>query len=84
MEAAANRPLVGFMNMFFQISAATGGMMKNGEMTRMRTGPWPQIGWSIRSAMRMPPTTVMTSTPRVRISVLRMAPQKAGEATKFE
>jgi hypothetical protein len=26
------------MNMFFQISAATGGMMKNGEITRMRTG----------------------------------------------
>jgi hypothetical protein len=27
--------------MFFQISAATGGMMKKGEITRMRTIPWP-------------------------------------------
>ena len=49
--------------MFFQTSAATGGITKNGEMTRMRTIPWPKIGWSIRSATPMPPTTVMRSTP---------------------
>ena len=36
--------------MFFQTSAATGGMTKKGEMTRMRTMPWPHIGWSSSSA----------------------------------
>ena len=30
--------------MFFHTSAATGGMTKNGEITRMRTSPWPHIG----------------------------------------
>ena len=48
------------MIMFFQTSAATGGMTKNGEITRMRTMPWPQIGWSISSASAMPPITVMS------------------------
>ena len=46
--------------MFFQTSAATGGMTKKGEITRMRTMPWPQIGWSSSSASRMPPMTVMS------------------------
>ena len=46
--------------MFFQTSAATGGITKNGEITRMRTIPWPKIGWSISSAMAMPPTTVIS------------------------
>ncbi len=32
------------MIMFFQTNAATGGMTKNGEMTRMRTIPCPHIG----------------------------------------
>jgi hypothetical protein len=39
------------MIMFFQISAATGGMTKKGEITRMRTMPCPKIGWSISSAI---------------------------------
>jgi hypothetical protein len=32
------------MNMFFQTSAETVGMTKNGAITRMRTTPWPHIG----------------------------------------
>ena len=64
--------------MFFQTSAATGGITKNGEITRIRTIPCPKIGWSIRSAMAMPPTTVMSSTPSTIQSVLRIACQKAG------
>jgi hypothetical protein len=40
------------MKPFFQISAATGGMTKKGEMTMMRRMPWPQMGWSISSARK--------------------------------
>ena len=69
--------------MFFQTSAATGGMTKNGEMTRMRTIPWPKIGWSIRSATPMPPITVIRSTPTTMESVLRIACQKAGSVRKY-
>ena len=69
--------------MFFQTSAATGGITKNGEMTRMRTIPWPKIGWSIRSATPMPPTTVMTSTPRTMQRVFLIACQKAGSVRKY-
>ena len=41
--------------------------------------PWPQIGWSISSAIRMPSTTVMISTPPTSSSVLTIASQKSGE-----
>ncbi len=64
--------------MFFQTSAATGGMTKNGEMTRMRTMPCPHIGWSSSSASRMPPITVISSTLPTRTSVLRIDCRKAG------
>ena len=66
------------MIMFFQISAATGGMTKKGEMIRMRTMPWPHIGWSSSRASMMPPSTVMTSTLNTRISVLTIEAWKAG------
>ena len=36
---AANRPFCGCMNRFSQIDAATGGITKKGEITRMRSGP---------------------------------------------
>ena len=68
--------------MFFQTSAATGGITKNGEITRMRTIPWPKIGWSISSAMAMPPITVIASTPSTMERVLRIACQKAGSVRK--
>ena len=66
------------MIMFFQMRAATGGITKKGEITRMRTKPWPHMGWSSRSASRMPPITVMASTLMTRISVLTMDCEKAG------
>ncbi len=40
----ASRPLIGSMKMFFQTSAETVGMTKNGAMTRIRTTPCPHIG----------------------------------------
>jgi hypothetical protein len=70
------------MNMFFQTSAATVGMMRKGAITRMRTIPCPNIGWSRRSASPMPPTTVMKSTPRTMASVLNIAWKKAGSVRK--
>ena len=66
------------MNMFFQISADTVGMTKNGAITSTRTMPCPQNGWSSSSASSMPPTTVIISTPSTRISVLVIAVQNAG------
>ena len=69
--------------MFFHTSAATGGMTKNGEITRMRTTPCPKIGWSMSSATAMPPTTVIASTPSTMASVLRIACQKAGSDRKY-
>ena len=68
--------------MFFHTSAATGGITKNGEITRMRTIPWPKIGWSISIAMAMPPTTVITRTPSTMESVLPIACQNAGSVRK--
>ncbi|OWK20262.1 hypothetical protein AJ88_32225 [Mesorhizobium amorphae CCBAU 01583] len=41
---SAKTPYCGCMIMFFQTSAATGGMTKKGEMTRIRTMPCPHIG----------------------------------------
>ena len=64
--------------MFFHTSAATGGMTKKGEITRMRTMPWPHIGWSISSASRMPPMTVISSTLTTMMRVLRIACRNAG------
>ena len=65
----ANNPLTGSMNMFFQTSAETVGITKNGAMTRMRTIPCPQIGWLSKIASSTPKTTVMNKTPPTMISV---------------
>ena len=40
----ANNPFTGSMNMFFQTSAETVGITKNGAITRIRTTPCPHIG----------------------------------------
>ena len=40
----ANSPFTGSMNMFFQTSAETVGITKNGAITRIRTMPCPHIG----------------------------------------
>ena len=79
----ANSPLTGFMNMFFQTRAETVGITKNGAITRMRTIPWPHIGWSSRSANPTPPTMVMTRTPPTSRSVLPSASKKAGSVRKY-
>ena len=43
-QRCANSPFTGSMNMFFQTSAETVGITKNGAITRTRTMPCPHIG----------------------------------------
>jgi hypothetical protein len=43
-QRCAKTPFVGSMNMFFQTSAETVGITKNGAITRIRTTPCPHIG----------------------------------------
>jgi len=74
----ANSPESGFMRRFFQTSALTVGMTKNGAITMSLSTFWPKTGWSINSATRMPPTTLMTSTETTRTSVLMSAAMKSG------
>ncbi len=68
--------------MFFQTSAATVGMTKNGARTSKRTGDWPKNCWSRRSAIKVPPITVMQSTPPTRTSVFWKALRKRGSVRK--
>ena len=56
----AKKPETGCISRFFQTSALTVGMMKNGAITISRTMPWPKIGWSSSSASSVPSTTVMS------------------------
>ena len=74
----ANRPESGFISRFFQTSALTVGMTKNGAITMSRITFWPNTGWSISSATRIPPQTLMRSTEPTRISVLMSAVMKLG------
>ena len=44
LASHAKNPVTGCIRRFFQISAATGGITKNGEMTSSRTSPRPATG----------------------------------------
>jgi hypothetical protein len=79
----ANRPDTGCISRFFQISALTVGITKNGAMTMRRTMPCPKIGWSSSRARSVPPTTVITSTPPTSFSVLMSALKNAGSVRKY-
>ncbi len=57
-------------------------MTKKGAMTRMRTMPCPQNGWSSRIASSTPRTTVMTSTPPTITKVACTLGQKELEPMK--
>ena len=74
----ANRPESGFISRFFQTSALTVGMTKNGAITMSRSRFWPNTGWSINSATRMPPMTLIASTEMTSTSVLISAAMKFG------
>src|SRR6516162_6805940 len=74
----ANSPESGFINRFFHTSALTVGMTKNGAITISLSTFWPKTGWSIKSATRIPPQTLMTRTETTRTSVLTRAAMKSG------
>ncbi len=67
--------------MFFQTSAETVGMTKKGAITRIRTTPWPHIGWSRSNARSTPSTMVINRAPPTIISVVWTLGQKALEVT---
>ena len=74
-------PFTGFMNMFFQTSADTVGITKNGAMTMMRMIPVPNIGLSSRIAAKSPPIVVMANTPPTNTRVFLIAAVKLGSVT---
>jgi hypothetical protein len=78
----AKSPFTGCISMFFQISAETVGMTKKGAITSKRTMPCPKNGWSSKSARKMPPMTVINSTPKTSRSVLIKAVLNAGSVRK--
>ena len=53
-------------------------MTKNGAITMSRSRFWPNTGWSIKSATRMPPMTLIASTETTSTSVLISAAMKFG------
>ena len=59
---AANSPFTGFINRFFQISALTVGITKNGEIISTRAMPRPGNPVSNTAASTAPKPTVMIST----------------------
>ena len=67
----ANSPLTGFMNMFFQTSAATVGMIEERRDHQDAHDPLARTSAGRAEApSAMPPTTVMKSTPSTMASVL--------------
>ena len=77
----ANSPFTGCISMFFQISALTVGMTKNGAIASRRATPQPKNSWSNSTASRTPSTTVMISTPPTSSRVLSIAVQSAGSVS---
>ena len=77
----AKRPDTGCIRRFFQTSALTVGMTKNGAITISRTMLRPITGWSISSASRTPSTIVMRQHRSDQISVFDRA-RKAGSVRK--
>ena len=73
----ANMPNTGFMSMFFQISALTVGMTKNGAITSRRQMLRPGNSRSSRTAKSVPKTSVMASTSPTSSRVLPMATHSA-------
>ena len=74
---------MGFIIMFFHISALTVGMTKNGEISSTRTMPRPAKGSLMSSAIAMPNTTVMRITLPSNSTVFSTAVPNDGSVTKY-
>ena len=68
---------------FFQTSALTVGITKNGAITIKRTMLRPTTCWSSSSASGVPSRMVMASTEPTSTSVFRSAVRKAGSVRKY-
>ena len=68
---------------FFQTSALTVGITKNGAITISRTTLRPTTGWSSNSASGVPSRMVMASTEPTNTSVFRREVRKAGSVRKY-
>ena len=74
---------MGFIIMFFHISAFTVGMTKNGEISNTRTMPRPGNGSLMSNAIAMPTTTVIRMTLPSSHTVLSTAVLNDGSVTKY-
>ena len=72
-------PFTGSIIMFFHTRADTVGITKKGAMIKIRTTPWPHIGWSSSIASNTPRTTVISRTPPTIISVGEEEEEGSGE-----
>ena len=79
----ANRPETGCISRFFQTSALTVGITKNGAITISRTMLRPITGWSSSSASGVPSRMVMARTEPTSTSVFRSEVRKAGSVRKY-
>ncbi len=78
----ANSPETGCISRFFQTSALTVGITKNGAITINRTRLRPITGWSSKSASGVPNRIVMASTEPTSTSVFCSDARKAGSVRK--
>ena len=78
----ANSPETGCISRFFQTSALTVGITKNGAITINRTMLRPITGWSSKSASGVPSRMVMASTEPTSTSVFCSEARKAGSVRK--
>ncbi len=82
VESHASRPETGCSSRFFQTSALTVGMTKNGAITISRTMLRPITGWSSSSARGTPSTIVSASTEPTSTRVFCSEARKAGSVRK--
>ena len=78
----ANSPETGCISRFFQTSALTVGITKNGAITISRTMLRPITGWSSSSASGVPSRMVIASTEPTSTSVFCSEVRKAGSVRK--
>ncbi len=79
----ANSPETGCIKRFFQTSALTVGITKNGAITIRRTMLRPITGWSSSSASGVPSRIVMASTEPTSTRVFCSDVRKAGSVRKY-
>ena len=79
----ANNPETGCISRFFQTSALTVGITKNGAITISRTMLRPITGWSSSSASGVPTRMVMARTEPTNTKVFCREVKKAGSVRKY-